>query len=132
MLNSKTNVFLTSGIYHVAVKQCGFGALRGNLLKQESVCLSERAGRGAWEGPTCRGNPMPGWFFTLYLRRWSIPLVPRCSSVHTRSSRQSLEKLLLPTAWLGLSTRTGSSVLPQHTFAFHRSGRLRDHPTLGV
>lgn len=68
MLNSKTNVFLTSGMYHTALKQCGFGTLRGNLLKQESVCLRERAGRGAREGPTGRGNPELGGF-------------PRCTCV---------------------------------------------------
>lgn len=60
MLNSKTNGFLTSGIYSIVLKWCGFGTQWRNLLKQESVCL--RVGRGMWESPTCRGNSSLGGF----------------------------------------------------------------------
>lgn len=125
MLNSKANRFLTSDIYRIALKRCGFGAQWRNLLEQESICLSERVGRGTREGPPHRGNPAPGWFFTLYLRRWGIPL---CSSVDARSWRRSLEEHPLPTGRLGPSTRAQSSVLAQHTFTFHRSGKLSAWP----
>lgn len=48
------------------------------LAHCEEICWNkkvferERAGRGMREGPRCRGFPTPGWFLTLYLRRWSI------------------------------------------------------------
>lgn len=36
--------------------------------------LGEECGRV----PHAEVNPSPGWFFTLHLRRWSIPLMPGC------------------------------------------------------
>lgn len=124
---------MTSGVYHIALKRCGFGARWRNLLKQESICLSERVGRGAREGPARRGNPAPGWFITVYLRRWGIPLLLRCCSAPRRCAPGAWDS-----PWKSIcSPRGGWDSAPEQSHLFypgahlHSTGpgnRLRDHP----
>lgn len=72
MLNSKTNGFLMLGVYHIVLKWCGFGTRWKICLKKKAIILERGLGEEC-KKVLCRGNPTPGWFFTLYLVGGTFP-----------------------------------------------------------